>query len=112
MSKIVAAGLTALFITASPLAYAQTPAQALDNWEADAKAFILNESLANQDEFSNDEMLILAQSGGGRWTCFARNRRGQVFSGSSHSRTVARSIAINRCWNRGSSTGCQLRNCR
>ena len=28
MSKIVAAGMTALFITASPLAYAQTPAQA------------------------------------------------------------------------------------
>ena len=28
MSKIVAAGVTALFITASPLAYAQTPAQA------------------------------------------------------------------------------------
>ena len=28
MSKIVAAGVTALFISVSPLAYAQTPAQA------------------------------------------------------------------------------------
>lgn len=44
------------------------------------------------------------------WTCFARNRRGVVFSGRSSSQSQARRIAMSRCTI--SSSACVWRGCR
>lgn len=61
------------------------------------------------DESEWDALLDYVRSGA--WTCWARNRRGQTFSGRSSSRSQARRLAMRRCGSSGSSS-CSLRNCR
>jgi hypothetical protein len=66
--------------------------------------------LADQRENGNPELTDVQWSGRRRWACFARNRRGETFSGFSHSRAQARRNAMRRCGNNSGS--CFLSSCR
>jgi hypothetical protein len=110
MLKYVAIAFVGLSLSAQAVELTQEDEQ----WIDDAKEFILSQDPEAQAELGQTELgqdgnpTEMQRWGRRTWTCFARNRRGQPFSGTSVNRNTAQRIALRRCGTRS----CVVTRCR